>query len=397
LRHPPVSAPSLQRLLAPTSLLIGNFVVGTSVLAPTGMLNELSAGFGVSIREASLLITFGAVVMCVGSPLLAWWTSRIDRRALLAGSLGLLALGHLASAFATSFAMLLTLRLLLLAAAAPFTPQAASSVQVLVPESKRASTIAFVFLGWSLATAVGIPIITHLAHTFGWQRAYAFIAALATLACVLLLWRMPTGVHTPAVQLATWGTLARTPIVRRLLLLTVLLTSGQFVVFTFIAPLLRIVGGAGVGATALIFASFGVSGVVGNVTATRVVEAWGPYKTSRTAVSCMLIGVTLWSLATPQLALMALAVGVWGLGFASSNSMQQARLVAAVPAAAGASVALNTSAIYIGQAFGSAVGGVLFAAERYSLLGPLAAVFMLVGMGVLISTRGPASNAPSAA
>jgi CheY-like chemotaxis protein len=41
---------------------------------------------------------------------------------------------------------------------------------------KRASTIAFVFLGWSLATAVGIPIITNLAHAFGWQRAYAFIA-----------------------------------------------------------------------------------------------------------------------------------------------------------------------------------------------------------------------------
>jgi predicted MFS family arabinose efflux permease len=101
----------------------------------------------------------------------------------------------------------------------------------------------------------------------------------------------------------------------------------------------------------------------------------------------MLTGVTLWSLVTPQLALMTLAVGVWGLGFASSNSMQQARLVAAAPAAAGAAVALNTSAIYIGQAFGSAVGGVLFAAERYAWLGPLAALFMLVGMTVLLSTK----------
>lgn len=383
----------MTRRFAPTSLLFGNFVIGSSVLAPTGMLTELSQGFGISIRDASLLVTFGAVVMCLGSPLLAWWTSRIDRRRLLATSLALISLGHLASAYASSFAVLLTLRLMLLAAAAPFTPQAASSVPALVPVSRRASAIAFVFLGWSLATAVGIPIITSLAHRFGWQGAYVFISGLAAVACAVLLWRMPSGIHTAPVQLSTWGTLAQLPTVRRLLLITVLLTSGQFAVFTFIAPLLRIVGGASVTTTAMIFALFGASGVLGNVTATRVVGTWGPYKTSRTAVSCMLIGVCLWSIVSPQLALMALSVGVWGLGFASSNSMQQARLVGAAPTAAGASVALNTSAIYIGQAFGSALGGVFFARESYALLGPLAATFMLAGMAVLLSTKPQAEPA----
>jgi predicted MFS family arabinose efflux permease len=179
----------MTRSFAPTSLLLGNFVIGTSVLAPTGMLNELSASFGVSIRQASLLVTFGAVVMCIGSPLLAWWTSRIDRRLLLGSSLALVTLGHLASAFASSFAMLLTLRLLMLAAAAPFTPQAASSVQVLVPEARRASAIAYVFLGWALSTAVGIPIITHLAHAYGWQGAYAWLAAVDSVGCALVFWR----------------------------------------------------------------------------------------------------------------------------------------------------------------------------------------------------------------
>ena len=375
------------RAYAPSSLLLGNFVVGTSVLAPTGMLNELSAGFAITIREASLLITFGAVVMCVGSPLLAWWTSRIDRRALLAGSLALIAIGHLASAYAPSFAALLGLRLALLAAAAPFTPQAASSVPALVPQSRRSSAIAFVFLGWSLATAVGIPIVTNIAHAVGWRGGYLFIAGLALVACVFLLWRMPRGIHLPPVRLDTWGALARIAIVPRLLLLTVLLTSGQFAVFTFLAPLLRIVGGASVTETALAFALFGVAGVIGNVTATRYVGSWGPYATSRTAVTCMLLGVTGWIVASPALALMIASVFVWGLGFASSNSMQQARLVGAAPASAGASVALNTSSIYIGQALGSALGGVLFERAAYGWLGPVAAALMLVGLAVLLSTR----------
>ena len=71
------------RRFAPTALMLGNFVTGCSVLAPAGMLGELSAGLGVSIRDAGLLITFGAVVLCIGSPLTAWLTSRIERRTLL--------------------------------------------------------------------------------------------------------------------------------------------------------------------------------------------------------------------------------------------------------------------------------------------------------------------------
>jgi len=377
----------MSRRFVATSLLVGNFIVGTSVLAPTGMLNELASGFGISIREASLLITFGAVVMCFGSPLLSWLTSRFDRRLLLGSSLLIIALANLASAYALSFASLLGLRLLMLAAAAPFTPQAASAVGALVGSEQRASTIAFVFLGWSLATALGIPIVTNVASAYGWQASYLAIGALSLLGFVLLLWRMPHGVQTPPVELATWRTVLQSREILRLLLLTVLLTSGQFVVFTFLGPLLRLLADAGPRAIALIFALFGLAGLTGNLTATRVVGRWGTYKTSLAAVCAMLTGVVLWSLGAGTLLAMTLAIGVWGLGFASSNSMQQARLVAVAPLAAGASVALNTSAIYIGQAFGSALGGMLFAREHYLALGYAGAAFMLAGLTVLHSTR----------
>ena len=56
----------VERRFAPTALMLGNFVIGTSVLAPAGMLSELSAGLDVSIRDAGLLITFGALVVCIG-------------------------------------------------------------------------------------------------------------------------------------------------------------------------------------------------------------------------------------------------------------------------------------------------------------------------------------------
>ncbi len=63
---------------AATALMLGNFVTGISVLAPAGMLRELSAGLDVTIRDAGLLVTFGAIVLCIGSPLTAW-LDRPDR------------------------------------------------------------------------------------------------------------------------------------------------------------------------------------------------------------------------------------------------------------------------------------------------------------------------------
>src|SRR5436190_19928086 len=106
--------------------MLGNFVIGTSIMAPAGMLNELSRDLHVGVGQASLLVTLGAAVLCLGSPLLSWATSTLDRRKLLCVILLIITGAHLAAAFTTSFAALLALRLVMVAAAAPLTPPAAA-------------------------------------------------------------------------------------------------------------------------------------------------------------------------------------------------------------------------------------------------------------------------------
>src|SRR4051794_32653820 len=140
-------APVVRRF-APTALMLGNFVTGCSVLAPAGMLAELASGFDVTIRSASLLITFGAVVLCIGSPMAAWLTSRIERRRLLVATLGVLALGNLASAFAPDYLTLLAIRLVMLSVGALYTPQAAGTAALIVPAERRGGTTPHFFFGW---------------------------------------------------------------------------------------------------------------------------------------------------------------------------------------------------------------------------------------------------------
>src|SRR5712671_5282833 len=372
--------------------MLGNIVTGCSVLAPAGMLRELSDGLGISVTTAGLLITFGAIVLCIGSPVTAWLTSRIERRTLLTVTLLVLALTNVASAFAPDYASLLVIRLIMLAIGALYTPQAAGTAALIVPAEKRGSTIAYIFLGWSLAAAVGLPLITFIASRYGWRAVYGGIGVIGCCSFLLLAWRLPSGLLGAPVDLKTWIDLGRNRMIVLLLLITTLQMSGQFTVFTFMGPLVTKLTGAGPDAVGLVFALYGIFGFIGIAIATRIVDSWGAYKTSLLFTTLLFTGVAGWALSAGSYPLMACSVAIWGLGFAATNSMQQVRLVSAAPELASASVSLNTSVLYVGQAIGSAIGGVLYAHELLYGIGYAGMAFVAVGLITVVSTRGLATG-----
>ena len=255
-----------------------------------------------------------------------------------------------------------------------------------MPVEKRGSTIAYIFLGWSLAIAVGLPLITFIASRYGWRAAYGGVGALACLSFALLVSGLPRGLMGTPVVLKTWAGLANNRMIVLLLLITTLQMAGQFLVFTFMGPLLTQLTGAGPDGIGLVFSLYGIFGFIGVVIATRIVDGWGPYKTSLLFTVALLAGVSGWAVTGGSFALMATSVAIWGLGFASTNSMQQVRLVAVAPAFAGASVSLNTSVLYVGQAIGSAIGATLFASGQLITVGYVAAGFVTLALGVVLVT-----------
>ena len=312
---------------------------------------------------------------------------RIERRTLLTATLAVLALTNLASAFAPDYASLLGIRLMMLAVGALYTPQAAGTAALIMPIEKRGSTIAYIFLGWSLAAAVGLPLITLIASRYGWRAVYGGIGVIGAFSFLLLAWRLPGGLVGAPVDLKTWTDLGRNRMIVLLLSITTLQISGQFVVFTFMGPLLTKLTNASPDAVGLVFALYGVFGFIGIAIAARIVDSWGPYKTSVLFTVLMLAGISGWALSAGVYPLMACSVALWGLGFASTNSMQQVRLIGAAPALGTASVSLNTSVLYIGQAVGSAIGGVLYSRDLPHGSGYAAMGFVMLALVVVILTR----------
>lgn len=141
---------------------------------------------------------------------------------------------------------------------------------------------------------------------------------------------------------------------------TVLSSAGQFVLFSYFAPYFQQRTGAGAGELSLLFMWFGLFGVVGNVVMARYIDRLGAGPAVAVGLMLMALSLLVFPLGT-SLALAALVCIPWALGCFSTNSAQQARLVAIAPPLAGATVALNSSAIYAGQALGAAAGGWMIA------------------------------------
>jgi predicted MFS family arabinose efflux permease len=341
-------------------LLFGNFVIGTGVMVVPGTLNEISTDLAISIASAGQLISAGAVLMCLGAPTFAAVVAGWDRRRLLALSMVWFALLHAACALAPDFAWLLVLRVLAVIPPAIFTPQAASCVGLLVPPEQRGRAITFIFVGWSVASVLGMPMSAFIGGEFGWRAAFAMIAALSLVSAAWVWRAMPDGVKPPALSLDAWRQVFQSKALMTTVLVTVLSAAGQFVQFSYFAPYYKLRLGISPGELSLLFMWFGAFGLLGNVLMSRHVDRVGTHRSVMISIGLMAVSLLVFPLGT-TIVLAAIVAIPWALGCFSTNSAQQARLVAIAPGFAAASVALNSSAMYAGQAIGAASGGWLIA------------------------------------
>jgi predicted MFS family arabinose efflux permease len=349
------------------SLLAGNFAIGCGVMVAAGSLNDLARSLEVPVALGGQLITAAAFTMALGAPALAALAGHWDRRRLLTFALAWYALGHAASALMPDFAALLPVRAACVLGAAVFTPQAAAAIGALAAPAERGRAIAHIFLGWSLASVAGVPLAALVAETLSWRAAFGGVALLSA-AAAWAVWRtLPDGIRADAMSLAQCRRALAHPLLMGMVAITALSGAGQFTLFSYLAPYFREVLAASPAQASGLFLWFGVFGVLGSLLLTRWIDRIGAGASATVALALMATSALLWPLAG-GVAAMALVLVPWALGCFSSNSAQQARLATAAPAFAPALLALNTSAIYVGQGLGAGSGGLLLAATGFDRL-----------------------------
>jgi MFS transporter, DHA1 family, inner membrane transport protein len=385
------------------ALTAANFIVGLSVLLVPGMLTSLASAFSVSIPVAGQLITAGSVVMGLGAPLAAAFTSHVDRRKLLVVSTALFVVGHMACAFLSNFTALMIVRSITVLAAAIITPQAAATIGLLVPPERRGAAIASIFVGWSLASVLAMPATNLLAVQFGWRAPFLIASGLSLLVLIWLARAIPKGLVVPRLSVKAWVDVAKHPVLIPVLAVTLISFAAQFSLFSFTVPMLE----KAFGLSPLLVASFlifyGIAGVTGNSLAVRWIPKIGANRFVTYCLITITVSLLFWALAFYALNIgtllfgfaplfvvpLSLAMLVWGVAGFACNSAQQGRLMAVAPELASASMALNTSCLYVGQAIGTPIGAFLIVQYGYSALPWVALLFMAlaIGMSLFASSR----------
>src|SRR5262249_47926017 len=223
-----------------------------------------------------------------------------------------------------------------------FTPQAAATAALLSTPETRGRAMAFTFLGWSIASVLGVPVGSWLAGAFGWRTAFVVTGVVSGIGAVGVAVTLPSGLRVERLSLQSWVDVARHPLLPSVLFVTVLMASGQFGVFAFIAPYLLWLVGADANGRALSLAWFGAFGLIGNVLVARRIDKLGPDLAVLFTLTSVLLGVALLPAGKGTVAIASAALALWGLGLFGSNSSQQVRLAVISPTLASASIALNT-------------------------------------------------------
>ncbi|MEO6023700.1 MAG: MFS transporter [Burkholderiales bacterium] len=340
------------------ALALGNFTLGTGSLIVTGILPAIALSIGTSVALAGQLVTIYGLTLALGAPLLGMVTGRLAQRRVILGGLAVVAIASLIGGFATNFTTLALSRALAGLGAALFTPNAAAFAAQMVLAVQRGRAIAVVFVGFSLASVIGAPLGVCVSGEFGWRSAFGLVAALALLAMACLAWTLPHGISTPAVAARSWFRLFRQLVLMLAVAATMLCMAGQYALFTYLAVLLAQQHGIGpIGFSALLV-WFGVAGVIGNIAAGRAVDRVGAGRVASVGLGVLLAAFLIIAYAGTGLLPIMIGIGLWGGAAFAVSSAQQARLVNLNPRLASATLALNTSALYGGQAGGAVLGGI---------------------------------------
>ncbi|MFI2485701.1 MFS transporter [Promicromonospora kroppenstedtii] len=287
------------------SLLVlgaGTLFMVTAEMLPTAVLQQMSTGLGVAESSTGLLVSVWAAVVVVLSFPLVRLTRRLDRRAVIAGGLAVLALSSAFTALAPTFQVAVGARVLGAAAVGLLWATTNAHVADLVPDRLLGRAIAVVLGGATLGMVVGTPLARLVADAAGWRAAFWALAVLGLLAAAavrLVVARAAVPDGAPGTPADPVGGGARTTArgMGRLLTVTglvALVLVGHYGAYTYITRLAETPAHALPGGMSTLLLVFGLASAVGVALAGRLGERSGPalvVSVAATALAVLGLGV----------------------------------------------------------------------------------------------------------
>ncbi|MDY0746380.1 MFS transporter [Paucibacter sp. R3-3] len=360
------------------ALALAAFGIGTTEFVILGLLSNVASDLAVSIPVAGWLVTGYALAVAIGAPAMAIATAKLPRKQALVGLMGIFIVGNVLCAVATGYSMLMLARVVTALCHGAFFGIGAVVASGLVAEDKRASAVALMFTGLTLANVLGVPLGTALGQAWGWRATFWAVALIGVVALAALVLLLPREAVQQKTDLRRELCVFRERGVWMALGMTVFSSGSMFAMFTYIAPILGEVTGLSPHAISGTLLVIGVGLTIGNVVGGRLAD-WKLMPTLVGLFIAMAAVQLIFTGAAHSTIGAEIAVFAWAMiAFAAVPALQIGVVTQAHEAPNLAST-LNIGAFNVGNALGAWAGGRMILAGAPLNFVPLAGALLAIG------------------
>lgn len=349
--------------LALLALAISAFGIGTTEFVPIGLLSTIAQDLDIGITLAGLIISGYAIGVAIGAPILTALTNRMNRKTLLMVLMLVFIAGNIVSALAPNFEILIIARFITAFSHGVFFSIGATIAVQLVPAHKKASAIALMFTGLTVATVTGVPLGTYIGQTFGWRATFFAVAGLGIISIIASFLLIPKNLkQSPPAKFSDMFKLLTNSRLIIGFLITALGYGGTFVAFTYLTPIMQDITRISPSMISIILLVYGIAVAVGNWIGGRFANQ-NPVK----ALFYMFIAHAIIMIALSFMIPFKVAgiIGIILMGLLAFMNVPGLQLYIVqlaekyVPAAVDVASALNIAAFNIGIALGATIGGLV--------------------------------------
>ena len=225
-------------------------------------MSDISSDFDITEAQTGWLVTIYAWVVATLSLPLMLLTSQMGYRKLMLFVVCLFIVSHFFSFASSEYWLLVCSRIGVACSHAIFWSIVTPLAVEVAPPRKKSTAISMIVVGSSVAMIVGLPLGRLLGLYLGWRITFLSIGLIALLALFCLFTLFPKVQCKNSIALRDVPTLLTQPSLISVYILTPLIMTGNFTVYSYIEPFLNQVGGITPNLITSILLAYGAVGLL---------------------------------------------------------------------------------------------------------------------------------------